>query len=69
MARISKDKIFVMAGQRLDGIGSRSYYRVEPYVRLYLDGHVVNLDASVARQLARGLTAYAKLIDPPKPRK
>jgi hypothetical protein len=69
VASIREELIFVGAGQRLDGFGSRSYYMPDPYVRVSLDGHVVTMSAAVARRLAKGLTAYARLIDPPKPRK
>jgi hypothetical protein len=69
VALIREELIFVGAAQRLDGLGSRGYYSTKPYIRVVLDGETVNMSAAVARRLAKGLTTYARLIDPPKQRK
>jgi hypothetical protein len=67
MSLLSETNIFVAGEQRLDGIGTKWYPK--PYVRLSLDGARFNLSPAVARKLAKGLTAYARLIDPPKTKK
>jgi hypothetical protein len=69
MALLREELIFIGASQRLDGLGSKGYYAEKPYVRASLDGSVFNMSAYTARRLAKGLVAYARMIDPPKPRK
>ncbi len=68
MTLLSETKIFVSVGQRIDTVGQK-YPWPGPYVRLYFDGESTDISPAVARQLAKSLNAFARLIDPPKPRK
>lgn len=70
MALLDLTKSWIGVARRADEpIGKNSGWYPQPYVRIDLEGQVVNVSAYNAKKLAKAITAAANVIEPPTPRK
>ena len=70
MALLDLTKSWVGVSRRADELLTKNVgWYPQAYVRVDLEGQVVNISAHNAKQLAKAITAAANVIEPPTPRK